>query len=337
MANHTPIGPMIDGIRRIMRTRGYSPRTEDSYLRWIERFLRFHDRPHWKTLLGVHAEDFLDHLANEACLAANSRNQAASALAFLYGQILGSDAMKNFPRARGPETVPLVFSHPEAMKVLRELSGKYHLISSLMYGAGLRVSEASSLRVKDLDFDLDQIAVRGGKGAKDRIVPLPYRSRESLKRQRAKVEHVRRRDSRDGAGWVSLPGALHRKDPQAGYSLTWQFLFPASRMGKDPATGRRGRWHLHVSAVQREVKTAVRASGILKNASCHTFRHTFATELLRDGVDVRTVQKLMGHKDIRTTMIYLHAIDQIGLGVRSPLDRPDGAKRLRRDEVRDRD
>lgn len=316
---------MVDGIRRIMRTRGYSPRTEESYLGWIERFLRFHDCPHWKTVSGVHAEAFLDHLANDAGLAASSRNQAASALAFLYREVLDSDAMEHMPRARGPKTVPVVFSHAEALKVLQELRGKYHLISSLMYGAGLRVSEASSVRVKDLDFDLNQIAVRGGKGAKDRIVPLPETLRDLLKSQCGKAAHLHRRDRRDGAGWVSLPGAFHRKDPQAGYSLKWQFLHPASRLSNDPTTGRPGRWHLHVSAVQREVKTAIRAAGILKKASCHTFRHSFATQLLRDGVDVRTVQKLLGQADIRTTMIYLHAVDQIGLGVRSPLDRPDGA------------
>lgn len=322
MEGHTSIPRMIDGIRRVLRTRGYSRRTRKAYLNWIRRFLRFHDSPHWRSLSGAHAEAFLAHLANGTGLAPNTRNQAASALAFLYGEVLDSDAMEGVARARGPRTVPVVLSHGEALRVLGELRGKYHLVGSLLYGTGMRVSEGVGLRIKDLDFELDQIAVRAGKGAKDRMVPLPRQIRRALQRQRAATTKLHRRDRRDGGGWVRLPGALHRKDPTAGYSLKWQFLFPASRRSRDPATDRWGRWHMHPSAVQRAVKEAVRASGIVKNATCHTFRHSFATQLLRDGVDIRTVQKLLGHKDIRSTMIYLHAVDQVGLGVRSPLDRP---------------
>ena len=322
MEKHTSVPAMIDGVRRILRTRAYSPRSVQAYLAWIERFLRFHDGPHWKALTRGHAESFLHHLASDVGLSPNSRNQAASALAFLYREVLGSDALEGMPRARGLTTVPVVLSHREAMRVLNELRGRYQLVASLMYGAGLRVTEAVSLRVKDLDFDLGQIAVRAGKGAKDRMVPLPQRARPALQRQCATVQHLHGGERREGRGWASLPGALHRKDPAAGYSLGWQFAFPARSSTRDETTGRFGHWHMHASSVQRQVKAAVRRSGILKNATSHTFRHSFATQLLRDGVDARTVQRLMGHNDLRTTMVYLHAIDQVGLSVRSPLDRP---------------
>jgi integron integrase len=322
MTNRTSVSGLVEGIRRIIRTRGLSPRTEEVYLRWIAEFWRFFDSPNWRVVTGRHAEEYLDYLANERRLAPKSRNQAATSLAFLFREVLDSDAMTKVKRAKGLTRIPLVLSHREALRVLNELRGKYYLAAALMYGAGLRVTEAASLRVKDLDFELDQIVVRCGKGGKDRVVPLPSTLREQLKQKIKEVDRLRRRDQKNGGGWASLPGALHRKDPRAGYSLGWQFLFASSKESKDPATGRRGRWHLHRSAVQRQVKKAVRESGIVKNASSHTFRHSFATQSLRDGVDIRTLQTLMGHKDIRTTMIYLHALDQVGITVRSPLDRP---------------
>jgi integrase len=193
----------------------------------------------------------------------------------------------------------------------------------LLYSAGLRLEECLRLRVKDIDFELRQILVRNGKGQKDRYVPLARRAAELLRAQIARTAELHGRDRAKGHGWAPLPAALHRKDPQAGHEPGWQFVFPASTLHRDPATGRRGRWHLHPTAVQREVKAAVRRTGIVKRASCHTFRHSFATEALRGGCDIRTLQHVMGHKDIRTTMIYLHVIEQTGYCIQSPLDRPD--------------
>lgn len=322
MTEHTPIPGMIDGIRRILRTRAYSPTTEKAYLSWITRFLRFHNSPHWRSLDKGHAEEFLHHLTSSEGLGPKSRNQAASALAFLFREALDSDAMDNVKRARTPHTERPVMSHREAMRVLSELRGKYRLLAELMYGSGLRVKEAVSVRVKDLDFDLDQILIREGKGKKDRFVPLAFSLRAELKRQRRSVEELYRADLKNGGGWARLPGALHRKNPQAGNSLLWQFLFPSSRESHDPATERRGRWHIHESALQRQVHEAVRSAGIPKVASSHTFRHSFATQMLRDGLDLRTLGRIMGHQDIRTTQRYLHAIQQVGLRIRSPLDRP---------------
>jgi integrase len=212
-------------------------------------------------------------------------------------------------------------SHAAAF--LEELQGKFYLIVVLLYSAGLRLEECLRLRVKDIDFELRQILVRNGKGQKDRYVPLARRAAELLRAQIARTAELHGRDRAKGHGWAPLPAALHRKDPQAGHEPGWQFVFPASTLHRDPATGRRGRWHLHPTAVQREVKAAVRRSGIVKRASCHTFRHSFATEALRGGCDIRTLQHVMGHKDIRTTMIYLHLIEQTGYCIQSPLDRPD--------------
>ncbi|MGQ0561529.1 MAG: integron integrase [Gemmatimonadota bacterium] len=227
------------------------------------------------------------------------------------------------PRAKGPRRMPLVLTHREVLRVLRELTGKYFLVAVLLYSAGVRIEECLRLRVKDIDFELRQILVRDGKGRKDRYVPLARRAVELLRVQISRIRELHARDRAAGHGWAALPGAMHRKEPNAGYELGWQWIFPATTINKDLATGRTGRWPLHVTAVQREVKRAVRRSGIPKRATCHTLRHSFATEALRGGCDIRTLQHVMGHKDIRTTMIYLHVIEQTGFFIRSPLDRPD--------------
>jgi len=231
--------------------------------------------------------------------------------------------MADIPRAKGPKRVPTVLTHREVLRVLRELTGKYFLITVLLYSAGLRLEECLRLRVKDIDFELRQILVRDGKGQKDRYVPLARRAVALLRAQIGRVAELHATDRAAGHGWAALPGALHRKDPAAGYELGWQHVFPATTLHEDPATGRSGRWPLHPTAVQREVKAAVRRSGIPKRATCHTFRHSFATEALRGGCDIRTLQHVMGHTDIRTTTIYLHVVEQTGLYIRSPLDRPD--------------
>jgi integron integrase len=316
---------LIAALRRAIRARGYSKKTEAAYTSWARRFLRFSgaavDR--FNDLDAGHVQAFLDHLATARRLAPGSRNQAASALGFLFREVLGRDELAGMPRAKGPRRVPIVLTHGEVLRVLRELRGKYFLIVVLLYSAGLRLEECLQLRVKDIDFELRQILVRDGKGQKDRYVPLASRAAGLLRRQIARVAALNRADREAGEGWAALPGALHRKDPGAGYELRWQYLFPASTRTADPVTGRLGRRPLHASAVQREVKAAVRRSGITKPATCHTFRHSFATEALRGGCDIRTLQSVMGHKDLRTTTIYLHVVDESGLNIRSPLDRPD--------------
>lgn len=244
-------------------------------------------------------------------------------MSFLYREILRSDSLDGVARARGGQRVPLVLSRREVKAVLQELHGRYRLIGALLYGTGMRVGECMALRMKDLDFELGQIVVRDGKGRKDRYAVFPERLREQVRRQMRRTTQLHRADRQAGGGWAQLPGALHLKDPAAGWEPGWQYVFPASRPSRDPVTGREGRQHLHESAMQRAMKQAVRRAGILKPATCHTLRHSFASQLLRDGYDIRQVKELLGHKDVRTTMIYLHAVDQSGLGVRSPLDRDE--------------
>lgn len=219
--------------------------------------------------------------------------------------------------------MPTVLTHREVMRVLRELRGKFFLVVVLLYSAGLRLQECLHLRAKDIDFEARQILVRDGKGRKDRYVPLARRAAELLRVQIARVAELHERHRKGGHGWAPLPGALYRKDPTAGDALAWQFIFPASTIDRDPITGKAGRWPLHPTAVQREVRAALRRTGITKRASCHTLRHFFATAALRGGCDIRTLQYVMGHQDIRTIMIYLHVVEQTGFCVRSPLDRPD--------------
>ena len=270
-----------------------------------------------------HAAVFLQYLAEERHLAPKTLNLAASAVAFLYAEVLGKDAMQRVPRAKGRRHVPVVLSRREVRAVLTQLRGRYRLIAGLMYGTGMRVSECLGLRLKDLDFELAQITVRDGKGRKDRYALFPERMQPHVRRIMGKVVELHRSDRARGGGWAALPGALHVKIPEAGWEVGWQFLFPARKTTRDPVTGRIGRYHLHESAVQRAMKRAVKESGILKPATCHTLRHSFASQLLRDGYDIRQVKDLLGHHDVRTTMIYLHAVDHTGLGIRSPIDRSD--------------
>ncbi|MEQ9399907.1 MAG: integron integrase [Longimicrobiales bacterium] len=326
MARHPLTERALAATRRVLRTRGYQPRTEGTYLGWVRRFLVHHRHPHPRELDAGHVERFLSHLANTRRCSASTRNQAASALAFFYREVLRSDAVVSVPRARGRGRLPTVLSHGEAQAVLGELRGRAWLVASLLYGTGMRLSEALGLRVKDLDFELARITVREGKGGRDRVVMLPQTLAQPLRRQLDVVKEQHRADRRRGRGWAPLPHALHAKSPDAGWDPAWQFLFPGRAEHPDPATDRRGRTPLHPSAIQRAVKRAVRRAGIHKPATCHTFRHSFATQLLRDGYDIRVVQELLGHSDVRTTMIYLHVADQMGLSVRSPLDR-EGAGR----------
>ncbi len=326
MARYPQIESVLRQTKRILRTRGYAVKTEKSYLSWIRQFLMHHRDCHPEALGEEHAKQFLEHLTDKR-LAPKTRNLAASALGFLFREVRGIDVMEKVPRARGPQRLPVVLSHRAAKRVIRELKGKHHLIASLLYGTGMRLSECLGLRVKDLDFELRQILVRDGKGQKDRYAVLPDHLRRALRAKIEDVGAIHEADLKNGAGWAALPGAYHRKDPSAGFALKWQFLIPSSRISVDPTTGRRGRYHLNASAMQRAMKRAVGQSGVMKAATCHTFRHSFATELLRAGCDIRKLQRLLGHKDIRVTMRYLHVVEQSGLGVRSPLDRADDEDR----------
>lgn len=312
---------MLEYTRRMLVTREYSPRTQVTYLQWIKRFMSHLGHPHPRALGRAEVERYLGYLANERRMSAKTRNQATSALAFLFREVLGSDEVASVKRARGGKRLPTVLSYREVSRILGELSGRKRLAAELMYGTGMRVSETLALRIKDLDFDFDRTIVRDGKGGKDRIVLLPDALRPDLHRLIESVRQQHARDKANGAGWSPLPGALHRKKTDAGFELGWQFLFPARKLSGDPKTGRRGRYHLDKTTVQRAFRRAVQESGVIKPATCHTLRHSFATQMLHDGCDIRTVQDLLGHKDIRTTMIYLHVLDQVGSRVRSPLDR----------------
>ena len=290
---------------------------------WIRRYIVFHGKRHPAEMGAVEVTQFLSSLAQQDHVAASTQNQALSALLFLYRQVLQVEMpwLDNVVRAKRSERLPGVLTREEVRAVIRELQGPPRLMAILLYGAGLRLLECARLRVKDVDFATNQIIVRAGKGDRDRVTMLPAVVRTDLVRH---VEMVRRQheaDLRHGAGWVELPWALARKYPNAGREWAWQWVFPATRIYVDRETGQRRRHHLHESVLQRAVKEAVRRAGIAKRATCHTFRHSFATHLLEENHDIRTVQELLGHRDVSTTMIYTHVLNRGPGGVRSPADR----------------
>ncbi len=305
-----------------MRTREWSPRTEEAYLSWIRRFLNFHSDRNPTELGPADLNQYLGYLANERGLAAKSRNQAASAIAHLFREIGGIEIggqNSSINRGKMRPHRPTVLTRSEVGQLLGQLDGTPHLMASLLYGSGLRLTECMKLRVKDLGLEDQRLTVRDGKGGTNRLTLLPDRVIRPLEQHLDQVRRGHRADRDGGRGWCSLPHAMHRKSPSAGYELAWQFVFPATRETTDPKTGRRGRYHLHPTTLQRAVKTAARRTGIPKSISCHTLRHSFATHMLRAGTDVRTVQQLMGHKSLRTTMIYLHP-DHGDVRLTSPLD-----------------
>lgn len=318
-----PPTKLLDRVRAVARMRHLSARTEKTYVAWIRRFIIFHDKRHPDGMGPPEIAAFLSHLATERRVSASTQNQALAALLFLYRWVLkrGVDSPDTFIRARRPSRLPSVLTPSEASALLAGLTGTAWLIGGLLYGSGLRLMEAVSLRVKDIDFESRSITVRSGKGGKDRITMLP----DSLGTALAiHLESVRRQhdgDLRQGFGETVLPFALARKYPSAGTSWQWQYIFPA-RTRSVAADGAVRRYHIHPTAVQRAVRQAVRTADIRKPASCHTLRHSFATHLLEAGYDIRTVQELLGHRDVRTTMIYTHVLNRRAGGVRSPLDRP---------------
>ena len=303
--------------------RHYSVRTERAYLQWIRRFILANGKRHPRDMGPREVEAFLSMLAVKGNVAASTQNQALSALLFLYRQVLGIELpwMDEVVRAKRPQRIPVVLTREEVTRLLALMEGRYGLMASLLYGTGMRLMECVRLRVKDVDFGRNEICVRNGKGGKDRRVPLPRKLEESLRAQIARVEVIHGEDLAAGHGEVHLPHALARKYPNAGRERGWQYVFPARRRSRDPRTHRTGRHHLDEGGLQRAVKAARVQAGITKPATCHTLRHSFATHLLEAGHDIRTVQELLGHKDVATTQIYTHVLGRGAGAVLSPLDR----------------
>jgi integron integrase len=311
-------------VREILRRRHYSPRTEKSYLMWMTRFVRFHANRHPEGMGAQEVIAFLTHLAVDLEVSPSTQRQAQSALVFLYRTVLERrlDGLEAAVRIRGQRPTPIVMSIDEVRAVLAQMRGTHHLIATLLYGSGLRLIEALRIRVKDLDFARAQLCVRQGKGRKDRYTTLPGSLRDAMQRHLESVERLHRRDLREGLGCAPLPFALERKlGPEVARSWPWQWVFPSERLSVDPRTGVRLRYHLHPSGPQRAVRAAARAAGLEKRITTHTFRHSFATHLLEAGTDIRSIQELLGHRDLETTMIYTHVARSGPLGVRSPADR----------------
>lgn len=315
---------LVKQVRQRMRVRHYSPRTEKNYIFWIKRFVRYHDSRHPEEMGEDEITSFLSHLATERKVAASTQLQARSALLFLYGEVLGRDLqdLQGVVAAKKPARLPVVLSREEVQAVLEHLQGVQWLMASLLYGSGLRLLECCRLRVKDIEINRRKIAVRDGKGRKDRVTVLPERLVEPLARHIRRVHQQHQNDLKDGAGYVELPNALIRKYPSAAREWPWQWIFPATRRYLDRETGQMRRHHLHETVLQRAIRQAVLVARIPKPASSHSFRHSFATHLLETGYDIRRIQELLGHRDLTTTMIYTHVMHCDGDGVKSPLDFP---------------
>ncbi len=314
---------LLDQVRQAIRARHYSRRTEEAYVHWIRRFILFHGKRHPREMGEPQVTAFLTMLASKERVSASTQTQALSALVFLYRAVLRQEIgdLAGIPRARASTHVPVVLGAPDVRRVLDALDGVPRLVASLLYGAGLRLQECLEMRVKDIDFDRREITVRRGKGGKDRRVMLPEVVREPLARHLGDVKRVHEKDLAAGLGRVMLPEALARKYPTAPMEWRWQFVFPAGRICRDPQYGPPSRFHVHESVIQRAVTAAAREAGVTARVTCHTFRHSFATHLLESGSDIRTVQELLGHADVSTTMIYTHVLNRGGLGVKSPMDR----------------
>jgi integron integrase len=313
----------MDRVRQALRTRHYSPRTEKSYAGWIRRFIFFHNKRHPDQMGATEVKAFLSDLAIRKHVCASTQNQAFSAILFLYRVVLGREltGLNATKRAKPSMRVPLVLTKEEATAVLAELRGVVWLMASIMYGSGLRVSECCRLRIKDLDFVRHKVIVHDGKGRKGRETIMPESLEAPLRRQIESVTRQHEVELKVGLGTVALPAALERKSPRTASSLAWQWLFPATRFYRDAETGVQRRHHLHQSVLQHSFVQAVRVARLSKPATCHALRHSFATYLLEQGYDIRTIQELLGHSDVSTTMIYLHVLNSAARPVKSPLDR----------------
>lgn len=314
---------LLDLVRQRIRLKGYSIRTEKAYVSWIKRYILFHDKRHPEDMGKAEIEAFLSHLAMKLNVAPSTQNQAFNAILFLYNHVLQKDMPEDIDafRAKKPQRLPTVMTREETMRVIRVMTGTHQMMGKIMYGSGLRVLECVRLRVKDVDFEMNQIVVRDGKGKVDRVTVLPEKVRPALKEHLEHVKRLHECDLSKGFGRVYLPYALARKYKNANREWGWQYVFPAKSLSIDPRSAEKRRHHIHVSSIQKAVKYAVRIAGINKPVTCHTLRHSFATHLLEDGYDIRTIQELLGHKDVSTTMIYTHVLNRGGRAVRSPLDR----------------
>ncbi len=332
MTIESPAGPdglrppaprkLLDRVREAIRTRHYSPRTEQAYVHWIRRYIFFHNVRHPADMGQPELNAFLTHLAVKERVSASTQTQALSALVFLYRHVLDRDVglLEGVVRARRPGRVPIVLTRAEVRRLLAHLDGTVLLVCTLLYGSGLRLLECLRLRVKDIDLERHEITVRDGKGQKDRVTPLPVTCREPLREHLKTIGQLHEDDLRQGLGRAPLPDAVARKHPSADRQWAWQYVFPASSHYTDRLTGVRHRHHLHETVIQKAMAEAVRIAGINKPATPHTLRHSFATHLLEGGYDIRTVQELLGHQDVSTTMIYTHVLNRGGRGVQSPAD-----------------
>jgi len=313
---------LFDQVRHLIRLKHYSIRTEEAYLKWIKRYIFYHQKRHPNEMAENEIREFLTHLAVEKNVAASTQNQALNAILFLYKEVLQKDLkeISGVVWAKRPPKLPVVFTREEVNRLLENLQGTYKLIAGLLYGSGLRLLECLRLRVKDIDFSKNQITVRDGKGSSDRVTMLPESIKSHLQLHLRKVKALHEEDLHEGFGEVYLPYALAQKYPNAPREWAWQYVFPAAKRSIDPRSGKERRHHASETSVQKAVKTAIYKAGIHKNGSCHTLRHSFATHLLEGGYDIRTVQELLGHKDVKTTMIYTHVLNRGGKGVKSPLD-----------------
>ncbi len=313
---------LLDQVREKLRVKHYAIRTEQTYVDWIKRFIRFHDKQHPKDMGAREIESFLTHLAVVGKVAASTQNQAKSAVLFLYREVLEIELpwLDKVTQAKAQKRLPVVLTVTETKTVLSRLTGTHALIAGLLYGAGMRLMEAVRLRVKDIDFARREILVREGKGGKDRVTMLPEAVTGLLKLHLAKVKALHDEDLALGFGEVYLPFALDRKYTSAGREWGWQYVFPSRNLSVDPRSGKTRRHHIDEKGVQRAMKQAVRDAGLTKPATPHTLRHSFATHLLQSGYDIRTVQELLGHSDVATTMIYTHVLNRGGRGVISPMD-----------------
>jgi len=313
---------LLDQVRQVIRIKHYSLRTEESYINWIKRFIFFHNKKHPLEMGEKEIGEFITHLAKNEKVSASTQNQALCAIVFLYKNVFKKelDDTISIYWSKRPKKLPVVFTKSEAIEVLGKLKGTHWLVGMLLYGSGLRLSESLELRVKDIDFGYNQIIVRDSKGEKDRTTMLPQKIVQPLKEHLIKVKKIHEEDLKNGFGTVYLPYAIEQKYPNAKYEWKWQYVFPATKISTDPRSGVQRRHHLYDTVIQKAVKQAIRDAGITKHASCHTFRHSFATHLLESGYDIRTIQELLGHKNVETTMIYTHVINQGGKGVRSPAD-----------------
>ena len=317
-----PQPKLLDRVRLKIRQKHYSQNTEKVYVKWIYEYIVFNQKQHPEELGVSEIEAFLNHLAVDHYVSASTQNQALQAILFLYGVVLEKpiDERVNSLRARKSKRLPVVLTVSEVNSIINEMTGISKLIVQLLYGSGLRINECLTLRVKEVDFERHRINVVDGKGGKDRITILPNSLMEPLKYHVEKVRALHKIDLDKGLGKAFLPDALHKKYPSVEYDLKWQFLFPSNSIFSDKKTGNVGRWHIHSTVINRAIQKAVRKTGLLKKVTSHTFRHSFATHLLESGCDIRKIQMLLGHSNIKTTMIYTHIVDMYSLKLVSPLD-----------------